>query len=261
MAMTPSPRPSNLSNRPNGIPSPRVGHRPTQSNSGSVFSVTSSAFRTRSRSVTNVPGGLTSPSAISITSISAPLTHTALRTDFVYPRSGPTPEQLKLISSVESVSKFGVPYGPDAVAFASVSLVNLQGPPPEFEERPCSDNMPGPSTPPTRVRPTSRLSRLSQDGNTSESWPSISSPQIASMGAHVTSACETNESEATVPHPEPDVNPHPPILSDGAPRRFGSTPGEPGELSCHQATFDRKRRRGKFVEKAQWKKVIEGHKM
>ena len=212
MAMTPSPRPSNLSNRPSGAPSPHVGHRPTQSNSGSIFSVTSSAFRTRSRSVTNVAGGLTSPSAISITSISAPLTHTALRTDFVYPRSGPTPEQLKLISSVESVSKFGVPYGPDAVAYASVSLVNLQGPPPEFEERPSSDNLPGSSTAAMRVRPTSGLSRLSQqDGSASESWPSpsISSPQFAFMGTPVTSAAATNETEASVSHPGP-------ILSDGA---------------------------------------------
>jgi hypothetical protein len=215
IGVAPSPRPSNLSNRPNGTRSPHVGHRPTQSN-GSVLSVTSSAFRTRSRSVTNVAGGLTSPSALSITSISAPLTHTAVRTDFVYPRSGPTPDQLKLISSVESVSKFGVPYGPDAVAYASVSLVNLQGPPPEFEERPSSDNLPGPSTAATRVRPTSGLSRLSQDANALDSRPSISSPQFASMRTADTSASATNGSEAAVSRPEPDTNSHTTILGDGA---------------------------------------------
>ena len=211
-----SPRPSNLSNQLSGTRSPHVGHRPTQSNSESILSVTSSAFRTRSRSVTNVAGGLTSPSAISITSISAPLTHTAVRTDFVYPRSGPTPDQLKLISSVESVSKFGVPYGPDAVAYASVSLVNLQGPPPEFEERPSSDNLPGPSTAATRVRPTSGLSRLSQDFSASESRPSISSPQFASMGTAVASASATNGAEAAVSHPEADAISHTPTLGDGA---------------------------------------------
>ncbi|KAI9438200.1 hypothetical protein H4582DRAFT_244977 [Lactarius indigo] len=94
-----SPRPSNMSTRPAGTRSPQVGHRTTPSN-GSVLSVTSSAFgrvTSRSRSTSNV-AALTSPSLISISSISSPLTHTAVRTDFVYPRSGPTPEQLKLIS-------------------------------------------------------------------------------------------------------------------------------------------------------------------
>src|SRR5258708_6978192 len=158
LALSPSPRPSNLSNRQGGARSPLGGHRATPSDSGSIPSVTSSGFgrvvsRTRSRSVTNVAAEFTSPSAISMVSISAPLTHTAVRTDFVYPRSGPTPEQLKLISSVESVSKFGVPYGPDAVAFASASFVNLHGPPPEFEERPSTDGCPGPSVGDTPARP------------------------------------------------------------------------------------------------------------
>ena len=58
-----SPRPSNLSARPAGTRSPQVGHRPTASHSGSVLSVTSSAFgrvTSRSRSTSNV-GALTSP--------------------------------------------------------------------------------------------------------------------------------------------------------------------------------------------------------
>jgi hypothetical protein len=49
----------------------------------------------------------------------------AMRSDSVYPSSGPAPEQLKLISSVESVSKFGASYRSAAVAFASASLVNV----------------------------------------------------------------------------------------------------------------------------------------
>lgn len=69
---------------------------------------------------------LVSPSMISLNSISAPLTHTAVRTEFAaYPRQGLTPEQLQLISSREGLAKFGRPYGPDAVAFASLSAVDL----------------------------------------------------------------------------------------------------------------------------------------
>ena len=171
-----SPRPSNLSTRPAGTRTSQAGHRSTASHSGSVLSVASSAFgrvTSRSRSTSNV-AALTSPSMISIGSISSPLTHTAVRTDFVYPRSGPTPEQLKLISSVDSVSKFGVPYGPAAVAYASASRVNLQAPPPEFEERPSLDGLPG-SSETTRVRSRSALSRGSQEENPRDSRSSGSS--------------------------------------------------------------------------------------
>jgi hypothetical protein len=210
VAVSPPPRPSNLSNRPAGTRSPLVGHRTTPSNSGSILSVQSSTFGARSRSATNVVGGLTSPSLISIASISAPLTHTAVRTDFVYPRTGPTPEQLKLISSIESVSKFGVPYGPDAVAYASASLVNLHGPPPGFEERPSLDGLPGPSVAATRAR---ARSSLSQDVNAPESRSSFSSPpQSASRVTTVTSASAADEPEAVASSPEPDA----PVLSDVA---------------------------------------------
>lgn len=47
--------------------------------------------------------------------ISAPLKHTLKRTEFTYPRSGPTPDQLKFISSRESLGRFGVPFGQDAI--------------------------------------------------------------------------------------------------------------------------------------------------
>ena len=79
---------------------------------------------------------LVSPSMISLNSISAPLTHTAIRIEFAaYPRQGLTPEQLQLISSREGLAKFGRPYGPDAVAFASMSAVDLDTSqrPPHFE--------------------------------------------------------------------------------------------------------------------------------
>ncbi|KAI0672324.1 hypothetical protein C8Q78DRAFT_990792 [Trametes maxima] len=112
-------------------PRSRVRHRPSQSGSGSMFSLLS-----RTRSNGNLDGAgnpLTSPSMISLNSISAPLSHTLVRTEFTYPKSGPTPEQLKLISSRETFARFGVPYGADAIAYASASRVELE-PPPGFEE-------------------------------------------------------------------------------------------------------------------------------
>jgi hypothetical protein len=229
-AISRSPRPSNLSNRQGGARSPLSGHRASPSQSESVQSVTSqsvtsSAFgrvvsRTHSRSVTNVAAGLTSPSAISMGSISSPLTHTAVRTDFVYPRSGPTPEQLKLISSVESVSKFGVPYGPDAVAFASASLVNLHGPPPEFEEHPSTDGLPlpGPSVGETRARAGSALSRVSRDGNTPDSRISLSSPPSSLRESIVPSELAAHESESSSSQPNPGTrSPVPDHNNDKAP--------------------------------------------
>lgn len=205
-----SPRPSNLSARPAGSRSPRVGHRPTTSHSGSVLSVTSSAFgrvTSRSRSTSNV-GALTSPSMISIGSISAPLAHTAVRTDFVYPRSGPTPEQLKLISSVESVSKFGVPYGPAAVAYASASRVNLQAPPPEFEERSSLDGLPGSSEAATRARSRSALSRGSEEENRRDSRSSGSSlppPPAESTAAPRPVSTTASDPAISTSLPDPDT--------------------------------------------------------
>ncbi len=108
----------------------RSTHRPSFSGSGSVFPAIS-----RSRSRLFDQPNLTSPSMISLNSISAPLSHTLVRTEFTYPRSGPTPDQLRLISSRESFARFGVPYGEDAIAFAaSASRMDLSIPPPDFEE-------------------------------------------------------------------------------------------------------------------------------
>ncbi|KAJ2930648.1 hypothetical protein H1R20_g6448, partial [Candolleomyces eurysporus] len=81
----------------------------------------------------NTSARLNSPSLISLNSISAPLTHTLTRTEIAYPKSGPTAEQIKIIASRESIARFGVPYGPDAVAFASTSLLDVSQPPPDFD--------------------------------------------------------------------------------------------------------------------------------
>ena len=103
-------------------------HRDRNNNmsAGSVFTVLS---KTLSRN--HDEGPLTSPSMISLNSISPPLTHTATRTGFTYPRTGPTSEQVKFLSSKETFGRFGLPYGPDAVAFAaSSSRLDL---PPDFD--------------------------------------------------------------------------------------------------------------------------------
>lgn len=113
-------------------PSRTSNHRPSQSSSApSVFRTIS---RQRSNHTLNSSVHLNSPSLISLNSISSPLSHTLIRTEFTYPKSGPTPEQLKVISSRENFSRFGMPYGPDAIAFAaSSSRQDLEPPPPDFE--------------------------------------------------------------------------------------------------------------------------------
>lgn len=124
--------------------SSRPGHRPSHSGSSRHLN-----FLHRANGSTQ---HLSSPSLISLHSISSPLSHTLTRTEIVYPKSGPTPEQIKLISSRESLGRFGVPYGADAVAFAHSSRQDL-GAPPEFESLPdvvaarrsTSDDAPGPS--------------------------------------------------------------------------------------------------------------------
>jgi len=113
--------------------------RVNNSSTGSVFTVLS---KTLSRHHDDIP--LTSPSLISLNSISPPLTHTATRTEFTYPRTGPTSEQVKFLASKETFGRFGLPYGPDAVAFASSSRLDL---PPDFDSihRPSfSDLSPNP---------------------------------------------------------------------------------------------------------------------
>ncbi|KAH9947800.1 hypothetical protein B0H21DRAFT_821639 [Amylocystis lapponica] len=125
---------ASVSSSPHGaqINAPGRTHRPSHSGSGSVMSLTSSMFRARSN--THARELLNSPSTISLNSISSPLSHTLIRTEFTYPKAGPTPEQMKLISSLDSFARFGVPYGADAVAFAASASHMSLNPPPEFEE-------------------------------------------------------------------------------------------------------------------------------
>jgi hypothetical protein len=113
----------------------RRGHRASQSGSSMFGNLRKSVHRMgSSASLSPSQQNLTSPSLISLNSIGAPLSHTLTRTEIAYPRGGPTADQIKLISSRESLGRFGVPYGSDAVAFAAASRASLSlGAPPQFD--------------------------------------------------------------------------------------------------------------------------------
>ena len=113
--------------------------------------------RTRSRSSNNLNGvqaaasrsqvNLASPSSLSLSlasgtsPISAPLPHTLVRTEIHFPRGGPTPEQVKLLSSRDNPGRFGVPYGEQAIAHAEQSRLDLAlDPPPVFESPATEDD-------------------------------------------------------------------------------------------------------------------------
>lgn len=93
-------------------------------------------IRTRASSAGSA--ALSSPSMISLHSISAPLPHTLTRTEFRIPRGGLTPEQVKLITARDAPERFGRPYGSAAVAFAGSRVLlasdTADTPPPEFDE-------------------------------------------------------------------------------------------------------------------------------
>ncbi|KAF8579960.1 hypothetical protein K439DRAFT_339384 [Ramaria rubella] len=121
-------------------------HRTGTSASGSSLNLTQILTNNRSvRSILSNPSSsqlpLTSPSTISLGTISAPLHHTLTRTAFVYPQSGPTTEQMRFISSRERMGTLGVPYGTAAEAFAAavsdealaVAAANSGEAPPPFD--------------------------------------------------------------------------------------------------------------------------------
>ncbi|KAJ7291404.1 hypothetical protein C8J57DRAFT_1705015 [Mycena rebaudengoi] len=96
------------------------GHRPSSSSS-TLFSLTRKKSSASLRSpYDGTPGG----SSISLASISHPLPHPLLKTEFsALPRGGLTPEQLKAISGTREggVGRFGVPFGEAAVRYAAAS--------------------------------------------------------------------------------------------------------------------------------------------
>ncbi|KAG5644669.1 hypothetical protein DXG03_007968 [Asterophora parasitica] len=173
-------------------PQSRASHRPSVSGSGSLLSLAPFRSLSRQKSINNM--NLTSPSLISLNSISSPLTHTLTRTEFTYPKSGPTPEQLKLISSRESFARFGRPYGADAIPFAaSASRQDLEDiPPPDFD----SEVHPAPgSAGPSRLRTMSNAQELQEDSGQDEPVLASSStpaPRGASMRENSPAAAEAD---------------------------------------------------------------------
>lgn len=175
----------------------RASHRPTPS--GSSSHLTSSMFRTLSRqrsTNTLASNRLNSPSTISLNSISAPLTHTLSRTEFTYPKAGPTPEQLKVISSRDSFARFAVPYGPDAIAFASSSRQDLSYPPPDFDSAASDTQLPR-SAGPSRLRASSNAAELLQHQEEEADSPEEEQGQGESL-AQESSASSTSSPAATL---------------------------------------------------------------
>ncbi|KAL4071763.1 hypothetical protein V8B97DRAFT_2022029 [Scleroderma yunnanense] len=110
--------------------------RPTTPSGSRSHLLGSRDTRTRASSTASAVV-LSSPSMISLNSISAPLPHTLTRAEFRIPRGGLTPEQIKIITARDAPERFGRPYGPAAVAFAgSRGLLSedTNVPPPGFEE-------------------------------------------------------------------------------------------------------------------------------
>ncbi|KAJ7756979.1 hypothetical protein B0H16DRAFT_1537595 [Mycena metata] len=146
-------------------------HRASTSTS-TLFSLT------RKKSTASLSGiNLTSPSLISLASISHPLPYTLHKTEFsALPKSGLTAEQLSLISGSKEggLGRFGVPWGEAAVAYASAnnSRVALgedgEAPPPGWEEV---------SGPPEASGSGSQEPEASGSGSAQESETSASDPQ------------------------------------------------------------------------------------
>ncbi|KZO99063.1 hypothetical protein CALVIDRAFT_397707 [Calocera viscosa TUFC12733] len=114
-------------NRQSALLTPSTTPRPAAPASSLASASTHNASQTQ----------LTSPSMTSLTSatISAPLTHTATRVSFDYPRTGPTPQQVAFLASRESLARFGVPFGADAQAAAAAGAETASlPPPPSFDD-------------------------------------------------------------------------------------------------------------------------------
>ncbi|KAG7099986.1 hypothetical protein E1B28_001779 [Marasmius oreades] len=202
-----------------------VYHRPSQSSS-SLLSFVNPLTRKKSSTTLHSINDLTSPSLISLQSISAPLSHTLVKTEFTYPRSGPTPEQLKLISSRENMAgRFGVPYGAEAVRWARsrTELVDSE-PPPGFEE---ISGSPGPNGSSTNASASGTSSTPGSNGSASTTLTSASSvdanvggasgnPDPATIGTATTSPPVIRVDPASKPPTPRGPSPSPSAVADTA---------------------------------------------
>ncbi|QRV84848.1 hypothetical protein RhiJN_12864 [Ceratobasidium sp. AG-Ba] len=174
-------------------PGPQTRHRPSASIStlasssrghGHTLSPSlSSLLLTRSRSPTR-----SSDSLAQRYNISAPIPTTLVRTEFSYPRSGPTPEQIRFLSSRESLGRFGMPYGEEAVAAAARSRENLSSMalPPQYEH--------GPSDAPSETQNATQYPSLQ-----SRTEPALAEPRPASPQPGTASEVVGDERSASEP--------------------------------------------------------------
>lgn len=125
---------------------------------------------------------MTSPSTISLNSISAPLTHTVIRSEFRVPKGGITPEQIKLITSRNALERFGVPYGPDAVAF-SASRSNM-APPPDFDATVSSSPGQASGSPSADLRNPSSTSALEREATGSPVYNGAAADEAGQTTSH-----------------------------------------------------------------------------
>lgn len=121
-------------------------------------------FQTRSRSNSVNPSASTT-SLVRGQAISSPLPNSLVHASYAYPTAGPTAEQMKFVSSTQSLIRFGVPVGADgASGSGSGSGGGAEAPPPSFAEA-------------TRNRSTSRPPARENSEETSSSNPESSSTQ------------------------------------------------------------------------------------
>ncbi|KAJ9108276.1 hypothetical protein QFC19_002524 [Naganishia cerealis] len=93
---------------------------PTMSNQSDANAASSARFHFRSRSASNalsLPPDPSSPSASVVNlGISPPLPGSVIRSAYIPPRAGFSTEQLKFLSSTESLGKYGASFGPNEAA-------------------------------------------------------------------------------------------------------------------------------------------------
>ncbi|KAG9098919.1 Cytosolic seryl-tRNA synthetase [Ceratobasidium sp. 370] len=160
----------------------------------------SSLLLTRSRSPTR-----SSDSLAQRLTISAPIPTTLVRTELSYPRSGPTPEQIRFLSSRDSLGRFGVPYGEEAVAAAARSRENISSmvAPPQYEgpstENATSEAQTAALAPNSRMR-FSTLSIVHSPTAESAPMPSLAEapPQSAPPPQEHAGTADNNEGSASL---------------------------------------------------------------
>ncbi|EJD51999.1 hypothetical protein AURDEDRAFT_111530 [Auricularia subglabra TFB-10046 SS5] len=132
-------------------------------------------------------------SQIALRNISAPLAHTVVRTEFTFPKTGPTESQIKFLASRESLGRFGLPFGDEARAE-----------PPSFDTLAPSSSSPSLHTTGHGRRPSGASSIALTSDEHAASPPAASEPLPAPS-----SSPQPSEEPAPPPSRLPDVAHHP----------------------------------------------------